>query len=85
MQLFEKSNFTLQQPLQVKTPGSNAIIFYGCNLWVLMTVRVFVPGKPFDQSLMFVGKPRPYQQTLFYAGKASQGQILQFITNICKL
>jgi hypothetical protein len=31
--------------------------FYGRNLRVLVIVRVFVPGKPFQSRLMFVDNP----------------------------
>jgi hypothetical protein len=30
--------------------------FYGCKLRILLEARVFVPGKPFQSSLMFAGK-----------------------------
>jgi hypothetical protein len=46
--------------------------------------RVFVPGKPFQPSLIFAGKalhyrvsPWPYTQTLDLGGKACRGQNTQ--------
>ncbi len=33
--------------------------FYGRNLWIILTsYRMFVPGKPFQPSLVFVGEAR---------------------------
>jgi hypothetical protein len=47
---------------QLKTrPGANPIkLFYGCKLRLFIKARAFVPGKPFQPSLMFAGKAGAY-------------------------
>jgi len=41
-----------------KADGLYYKTFYGCNLWIFVKKQVFVPVKPFQPSLMFVGVAR---------------------------
>jgi hypothetical protein len=40
--------------------GVYTIKIYGCNIQILVIVRVFVLGKPYQTSLMFVGEARSH-------------------------
>ncbi len=44
--------------LITSTAGSNVIKRFVCNLKMFICYIVFVPGKPLEPSLMFVGKAR---------------------------
>ncbi len=57
----------------------------------MFMVNLFVPGRPFQPSLMFMVKAsslgilRPYSQTLDKAGKACRRKTLELIMNNRKL
>jgi hypothetical protein len=57
----QQVNMPLSQPNHKITKGLWGLYyktFYGCNIRILVIARVFVPGKPLQSSLMFVGKAR---------------------------
>jgi hypothetical protein len=51
--------------------------FYGRNLQIFNNKLVFVPGKPFQPSLMFVGKTGAYLRVehLFFGSALTLGKI----------